>query len=220
MKNKKLLNIGEDKIQPSFSLIKNYSPFSIIHEATHLSDLEKKPIQQKIKSILDYSLNDLELSAFFNEIIYYLYSKNKSSFPEFMVFLYGNKNLEEIKKIFTPPLFLWGFIKDSFKKNGLQKTIDMKKEIIKKSKEKIINSLIPHIADIYIQSTKKTDNNFNLIFDLLTQVLSESSLSIDTIDKIDKKFREFIKSPSRDWVPQPTKDEIYNFYGERFSKDF
>lgn len=217
---REFLNIGEDIIQTPFSITKKYSPFTIVHEATHLSDLEKKPTIQKIKSILDYSLNDLELSAFFNEIVYYLYSKNKATYPEFVNFMYGNKKLKDIKEHFSPNIFLWGFIKDSFKKNGLQKTIDMKKEIIEKTKDKIIDSLIPYIADVYVKSAKKSDENFNLIFDLLEQVLLESSLSKETIDKIAEKFYNFISSPSRDWLDKLTQDEIYNFYGDRFSKDF
>jgi hypothetical protein len=218
-------NLLDTNIETPSIILRDYIPAVLIHEATHWHDLkgEKPSLNQISTSILEYCLNDLELSAYFNEIIYFLYSKNNATYPIFRLYTMKNiENLEDFKNLnFIPGFFLWGIIKNSVEKNGFYRTIKMKKEIIEKAKEQILDSIIPHILDVYLKTNKLSVFDIDYIQDFLISILSSSmNLTPEILEKIKEKFYYYIEHPTRDWLDKLTQDEIYNFYGDRFSKDF
>jgi hypothetical protein len=72
-----------------------------------------------------------------------------------------------------------------------------------------------------LKTNKLSVFDIDYIQDFLISILSSSmNLTPEILEKIKEKFYYYIEHPTRDWLDKLTQDEIYNFYGDRFSKDF
>jgi len=217
----KRINIGEIYIKLPAIILKGSMPFSFVHEATHWSDLHDAPFILPPRSPLEYTLDDNELSAYFNGIIYFLYAKNNAKFHMFIINLLGQEmpSLETIRTKINPALiFLWDYVKESFHKNGLQKTIKMKKEIIEKVKEKIIEAYVQFFIYAQLKNRNISPNNIEQLQNKLESMLGSLPDEIKT--KIRNSFYDFAKNKKiKDWMPKRTREELYNFYGERFLRN-
>lgn len=199
--------------------LKGYNPSALVHEATHITDLDLDPKLIEFKTEFEYQLSEYELSANFNQIIAAIYNNNNITYPLYFSQNVGNVlDLQTVKRANSSSLILWGLIKESIEKNGFKETINNKKEIIKKTKKYLIEKIMNIFFDAYYLTSKhlgfsKGIKNIYLIF---KDMILSSTLSKEDKTEIIKQIIKKMIKPDREWMPEKVEDEIYNFYGDRF----
>lgn len=202
-----------------------------IHEITHLRDMDDLPNRRfniffnlfienyDFLYETEYSLNEKELEAYFNEYIYALYAKqNKISFEDFVNLTLRKKSKPNIsieEPITIMQYLLFNEIKNSIKINGFKDTIKNKKEIF----DKVKNNFIDNILTYYLQGEFMGENRITQFFikKLLT-VWVKNSRTIDQESK--QKIIFIINQLSDDQEPVDENAWREQENKEKYRKDF
>lgn len=202
--------------------LKGYDPTTLVHEVTHLYDEDLQKKIARIKNDVEYQLNKNELLADFNAIISAIYFNNNLTYPVFFSqHMQKVTDLQFLKSNYFSNIILWSLIKESIEKNGFYETIKMKEQIIKEAEKYFCDHIANLFADVYFKNSsglKFKDAIKSLNF-IIRQIIFSFNISLENKERIIKSFLRLAKNPSRDWMSKKIKDEVYNFYGERFLKD-
>lgn len=208
-------------LTPAIFLRGSHSP-SLIHESTHLYDPDITLLRSLNINQLEYQLNKHELLANFNTITSAIYFNNNLTYPVFMSqYIRKVPDMKTLKSANNSTIILWSLIKDSIEKNGLHKTIDMKNEIIEETQKYVCDNIANLFADVYFKNAKsfKFKDKIKSLKFIIKNVIISMKISPENKKRIINSFFKLSKEPSREWMPEKVKDEIYNFYGERYLRD-